>query len=242
MGSCPENLLGFHIRTAWKEAAEIKPPREGMQKLERYAYPPLWIEENREELWLWEPGFSLFLNLETREGEAKISRARQWQDILRVLYFHDYLTEGRLLLHASAVIRGELAYIFPGQSGAGKTTIVRQSNGMTILHDEISVVQIGAAPAEILAFGAPFYGDWGKHGEECRAPVKGLYFPFQDKENRLVPLTAQEALMRLMPCVCIYTTWRPRLEKFIDLCMHLVSSLPVYEFHFRPDPTLWLVL
>jgi hypothetical protein len=242
MGSAPGNPRGFQVRTTWMTADEIKPRREGMQKLERYDYLPLWIEENREELWLWEPGFSFFLNLESREGEAKLSRSRQWQDILRVLYFYDYLMKGGLLLHAAAVAQGDFAYIFPGQSGAGKTTIVRQSSGKTILHDEIAVVQVEPEASGPRAFGAPFYGDWGQPGEECQVPVKGLFFPCQDRENRLVPLTPQEALLRLMPCVCLYTSWRPRLERLFDLCLHLVSSLALYEFHFRPDPSLWDVL
>lgn len=237
-----ENPRGFQIRTTWMAGPEIEPPRADMQRLNRSEYPPLWIAEKREELWLWEPGFSFFLNLEDREGEAKLSRPRQWQDILRVLYFYDYLLEGGLLLHASAVARGDFAYIFPGESGAGKTTIVRQSSGKTILNDEIAVVQVGAEAAGATAFGAPFYGDWGQPGEECQAPVKGLFFPYQDRENRLVPLTPQEALVRLIPCVCIYTSWRPRLERVIDLCLRLVATVPVYEFHFRPDPSLWEVL
>jgi hypothetical protein len=242
MGSVLEKTRGFQILTDWMASAEIKPPRAGMQQLDRYEYPPIWIEENREELWLWEPGFSFFLNLEQRQGEAKLSGPRQWQDILRVLYFHDYLAEGGLLLHASAVARGDSAYIFPGPSGAGKTTIVRQSAGMTILNDEIAVVQVGEEAAGVVAFGAPFYGDWGQPGEECQAPVKGLFFPCQDRENRLVPLSPQEAMMRLIPCVCIYTTSRARLERVLDLCLRLVTSLPVWEFHFRPDPSLWEVL
>lgn len=236
------DLRGFQIRTAWMAAAEIEPPREGMQKLERHEYLPLWIEENREELWLWEPGFSLFLNLETREGKAQLSKPRQWDDILRVLYFYDYLLRGGLLLHASAVVREELSYVFPGQSGAGKSTIVRQSTGMTILNDEISVVQVSVESSGAVAFGTPFYGDWPHPDKECQAPVKGLFFPYQDRENRLVPLTPQEALLRLIPCVWIYTAWRPRLERVFDLCLSLLESVPLYEFHFRPDPTLWEVL
>ena len=237
-----KNPRGFQIRTTWLAGPEIEPPRAGMQRLNRSEYLPLWVAENREELWLWEPGFSFSLNLESREGEAKLSRPRQWQDILRVLYFYDYLMEGGLLLHAAAVAQGDFAYIFPGQSGSGKTTIVRQSSGKTILNDEIAVVQVESETSGPRAFGAPFYGDWGQAGEECQAPVKGLFFPCQDRENRLVPLTPQEALLRLMPCICLYTSWRPRLVRVFDLCLRLVSSLPVYEFHFRPDPTLWDVL
>lgn len=242
MGSLPGNPTGFHIHSEWMAAEAIKPPRTGMQKLDRHAYPPLWIAENQEEMWLWEPGFSLFLNLERREGEAQLSSPRQWQDVLRVLYFYDYLVKGGLLLHAAAVVRGDWAYIFPGTSGAGKTTITQQSAGMTILNDEIAVVQVKADNSEVMAFGAPFYCDRGLVGEESQAPVKGLFFPFQDQENRLVRLRPQDALMRLVPCVCIYTAWPPRLERVIDLCLRLLSSFPVYEFHFRPDPTLWEVL
>jgi hypothetical protein len=128
----------FTMHTTWALEAEIRQPLANMQRLAGYEYSPIWIGETQEKLWLREPGFSLYLDLEMREGQAQLSKPRQWQDVLRALSFHDYLSQGGLLLHAAAVAREGIAYIFPGLSGAGKTTIVRRSAGMTIFNDEIA--------------------------------------------------------------------------------------------------------
>src|SRR5262249_29799700 len=46
-----------------------------------------------------------------------------------------------LLLHASSVLRRGRAFLFPGPSGAGKTTIARLAAGGGVLSDEVSAVR-----------------------------------------------------------------------------------------------------
>ena len=201
--------------------------------------PEAWISESEGEFWLWRPGFSFFLDLAKREGEAQLSWPREWQSVLRIIYFHGFLQHQGLMLHAAGLVRRGKAYLFPGPSGAGKTTIVRKSQGMTVLSDEFSGVQVAGNGADVTAFGTPIYGDWGRPGEDVAAPLQGFYFPVQAQENVAVPLNSREVLTRLLHCLSIYTTRPSRLRRLFDLTVKLAETVPGYALHFRPAPDLW---
>ena len=228
------------LHISWEEEENILLPFPDMQALPGDELT-LRLREENDEIWLWRPGFSLHLNLATGEGESRLSVERDWQNVLRVVYFHAFLRKSILLLHASGVIKKGRAVVFPGPSGAGKTTIVRHSPGVTVLSDEMVGVQMNDR-GEARAHGTPLYGDWGQPGAEEVAPIKAFYFPSHSRENRITPLTQHEVLNRLLPCVCTYTVKEAQLKKIIDLSVRLAESVPGFDLHFRPDPEFWDVI
>jgi hypothetical protein len=229
------------LRVSLEPEEQIKAPRPDLQPLLSSEGLPLWIAETPEQFWLWFPGLSLFLDFPESRGEARLAGWPYWQNVLRFIYFQIFLQKGGLLLHAAGVGRGEEAYVFPGPSGVGKTTIVRQSEGMAVLSDEVTAIQL-AGSAGVLAHGTPFYGDWGQPGSNLAAPVKGLYFPTQAWEDRLVSLSARETLTRLLPCVFSYTTRRDLLERIFSLTVQLADRVPGFALHFRPGPRFWQII
>jgi hypothetical protein len=202
----------------------------------------LWVTEDGERLYFWRPEFALLLNLAERKGKAYISSPEEWQNVFRILYFFEFLEYGGVLLHASSIMHRGNVFIFPGPSGAGKTTIVRLSRGMPILSDEISAVDLPTGDQPFVAYGTPFYGYWEHPREKVCAPVKGLFFPVKASEHRILPLSSKETLNRLLPCVCTYSTWGPRQRKLFDLGARLADRVPGYLFYFRPHPSLWEAL
>jgi hypothetical protein len=205
-----------------------------------------WAEEGREEVKLWLPlyGLRLLLILPPKKVEVTLARALtltpgHWRNILRVLYFFGFMEDRGLLLHASGLVRGNRAYVFPGESGAGKTTIVRHSPGMAVLSDELVAVRLNGNRDAPVAFGTPFYGDWGRPGEEIDAPIQGLFFPVKATANRVERLSPSETSTRLLRCIFSYTTYPPRLEKLIDYGTQLAMKLPGFAFHFKPGAEMW---
>lgn len=229
----------WQLKVSWEEMEKILPPRPGMQLLDLVDAPEAWIKEDQAEFCLWRRGFSLSLNLSRGEGEAQFFSPREWQSVLRVIYFHGFLQHQGLLFHSAGLVRQGLAYLFPGSSGAGKTTIVRHSPGMAILSDEISAVWVPGNGSPVSAFGTPIYGEWGKPGENISAQLKGLYFPIHCQRNYVIPLTPGEVCNLLLRSVCICTTWRPRLDKLFTLVAQLAERVPGYALHFRPGPDFW---
>jgi hypothetical protein len=232
----------FLLKVTWIPGNREQVPPPGMQMLTTSEGLKVWMAGGEEQLDLWNPGFRLSLNLARREGKVWLSEPRRWQDVLRVVYFHEFLDCQGLLIHAAGLARYGKAYLFPGPSGAGKSTIVRQSPEMVVLTDEIAAVRLAENGARPQAYGTPFYGEWGKPGEMVAAPLRGLYFPVKAEKNLVIPLSSQEVLARLLPCVCTYTTWAPRLEKIFHLTVQLAERVPGYILHFRPEPDFWRVI
>ncbi|MBM4275623.1 MAG: hypothetical protein FJ134_14355 [Deltaproteobacteria bacterium] len=203
----------------------------------------LRVMEKPGEIWLWDnKGLSLYLNFYRGTGEAQIASERNWQDVLRVSYFFKFLERRGLLLHASGLVRRGRAFLFPGETRAGKTTIVRQSPGVSVLSDEMPAVRLlenGGAP---LAYGTPLFGSWGRPGENLSAPLRGFYFPVKAIENRLTPIAPSKALSLLIQRVCSFTTWEPRLRQLVQLTEELVQRVPSFILEFRPRPDFWQVI
>jgi hypothetical protein len=229
------------LQVAWLPAEEIVGPQPGMKAHRWNGQREIWVKEEEKFLDLWRPGFSLSLDFDNSKAVAKISRENDWQSVLRVIYFFGFLKERGLLLHASSLVHREQAYIFPGESGAGKTTIVRLSPELPLLTDEISAVQM-TENGRVVCHGTPFFGDLGQPGEKLSVPVKGLYFPVKAQENRVIPLTLQETATRLISCICVYTTRVELLRNMFTLGLQLAERLPGYVLYFRQEPDFWKVI
>ncbi len=201
------------------------------------------VKENDREIWLCDKTFSLYLDHVNREGEAYLTKEMQWENVLRVSYFFELLEQHGLLLHASGLVKNGMAYLFPGVTGSGKTTLVRQSPDLQLLSDEMPAVALEKANgSQVVALGTPFFGDWGVPGEKTSAPLKGLYFPSKAGEDRLIPISPGEALARLLPCVCTFTNLEPRLREVFNLVKELLHRVPAYVLEFRPTPDFWQVI
>jgi hypothetical protein len=205
----------------------------------------LWLKENERKIWLADEhrGNKIFLDFVQREGWACLTEEDMWENVPRIAYFNKFLELRGLLLHAAGLVKNGKAYIFPGVSGSGKTTIVRLSPVLTLLSDEISAIRLnGENGSPVIGLGTPFYGEWGLPGENVAAPVKGLYFLKKAEEHRLTPLTSIEALNRLLPCIFTFTNMERRLKQVIDYAIELVSRVPAFALEFRPNPDFWPVI
>jgi len=183
--------------------------------------------------------FKGFLDLRNREVEVELSKS-SFESFLRVIYSLVLPQEDGIAIHASSLMKWGKAYLFPGRSGTGKTTLVRLSPEATLLTDEISIVRgIGVNP---VAFGTPFHGDLEIPGENISAPIRGIYFPVKDKRNYLERLSPKRALEKLLPNIVFFGQDQELLRKVFHLSCELVISLPCYDLHFRPEPSFWSLI
>jgi len=220
---------------------EINPP-EHFDKILSSAGAPSWIKETEDQVSFWTEDLVLDFDLVHHKGQLRIANWLGWHNALRFIYFYTYLNRQGLLLHAAGLLNLGRALVFPGPSGAGKTTIVRNSPGKTVLSDEVVAIQLSPQGEAPLAYGTPFIGDWGGSGAEESAPLRGFFFPVKSQENRLASLTPSQTLRRLLPCIITYTTFVPRQRQLFELAERLAQSAPGFLLHFRANREFWNVL
>lgn len=138
------------------------------------------------------------------------------------------------LFHSSFADVGGKGCLFPGKSGAGKSTISRllSSAGHEALSDDRVIVRkVGEG---FRAFGTPWPGDAGIAINKD-LPLTGIYFLMQSKTNRIAAIGPNEALERLMPVTTIPWYDAGTLTMILAFCNELVSAVPSYDLHFTPD-------
>ncbi len=139
------------------------------------------------------------------------------------------------LLHAAGIHFNGKGCIFPGKSGAGKSTIMRQfahRQDIGLLSDDrIAVRKIDGA---FRAFGTPWAGD-ARIAVNASVPLSGIFFITQASTNRIEEITAQKALERLLPITSIPWYDPEIIPKMLSFCGDLLSHVPAYELQFKPN-------
>jgi hypothetical protein len=186
--------------------------------------------------------FSAEWNKQSRRGTVWQRRSPYALDsVLRILHTLILAERGGFLLHAASMIRNGRAFLFAGQSGAGKTTMCRLAPpDAVLLTDEISFVR----PVEntYYAFGTPFYGELAVPGKNTFAPVETLYLLEHGAEDRVDSLPPRQALTQLLRNVLLFAHESESVGNVFASAFDLISRLPVRRLRFAPTPQVWSAL
>lgn len=158
-----------------------------------------------------------------------------------ILYLNALMdTEEGLLLHASAVVHDDKAYVFLGRSGAGKSTIsqISYDKGLHILNDDRVIVR--KKNGRFFAFGNPWHGTFGKF-ENRSYEIAGLYFIHKKPEHKTTPLSFDEAFAAFAKNVFL---WPPegRGSSWHFKAADLISQVPSFKMDFARNAGFWEIL
>jgi hypothetical protein len=160
---------------------------------------------------------------------------------------------GGVIAHAAAAVVEGRALVFPGASGAGKSTISRlfmdAGLGDSLLSDDRVILRTdrGAAcglgdprsleaarGAGVEAWGTPWPGD-AQVARNAAAPVAALLFLVKADASELRALSSSAAVRRLLPVVTCPWYDADRFPDVLDTCARIVEQTPCYDLRFRPD-------
>jgi hypothetical protein len=183
--------------------------------------------------------FNGSLDLGRRVADVTIAEPHELtlDSLLRVVLSLALVSVPGLLVHAASLVRDGRGYLFPGVSGAGKTTLARLSLDTTLLTDELSIVTTPAP--EFRVHGTPFWGELARAGEAVSAPLAGLYFLRHATHHAVTPLGERAALTRLLPTVMSFAREPDVVARVVDLAAGLVARVPCFLLDFRRDPGFW---
>ena len=186
--------------------------------------------------------FHATVDLRARRAEVALAEIHDvpLDAFLRVFYSMALLETSGLLLHAASLGRHDHAYVFPGRSGTGKTTVTRLSPTSVVLSDEIAAVRTGRDGA--LAYGTPFWGELARAGENEALPLAGIYFLHQASAHARESLDRVDAIAQILANALFFARDRGLTTRVLDVAANLATAVPCFRLDFRRDPHFWGVI
>ena len=127
------------------------------------------------------------------------------------------------MLHSSAVVYENKAYLFSAPSGTGKsthTTIWRKTFGEDktfILNDDKPVIRI--ISDGIYAFGTPWSGKTDQN-ENVGVPLQGICFVERAENNRIEPMSPKDAIHKILD-----QTVRPKNQESMGKLLEILDTV-----------------
>lgn len=150
---------------------------------------------------------------------------------LRIFTTFLALGENAALLHAAGISAEGGALVFPGKSGAGKSTSIRKFGRKAALSDEL--VLVGAGGKKATASSTPFWGElrMGRHTPRT-VPLKALYFLKKGGMPSIRILDRSEAFRRLMGTALFFSKDPADVKKLLKVCADICAAVPAYELAY----------
>jgi hypothetical protein len=199
----------------------------------------LSVQDNR--LMINSNEYAGYMDLRTMQGQVDVLPTwalAAFVNFLKNLYSALILFTEGLMLHAAAVAKDDMAYIFFAPSGGGKSTVAGLSSDYTVLTDELVAVRRGEGSFN--AYGTPF---WGSRRDERRGinssfEIAGLFKLVKDSAVYLKRLPESLAAAEILTVPrCYYDLGS--VTGLLNSCSDLASVVPCYELHFLPDSSFW---
>jgi hypothetical protein len=156
----------------------------------------------------------------------------------QIILIHHLAHKGGLIVHCAGLEYNGRVSVFPGQSGAGKSSVsrlLRSAAGVSVLSDDRIVIR--KANQRFIAHGTPWPGE-AKIAINRKADLGHMFFLTRATSNRVQPLTPDQALERLLPVASIPWYDENHLPGVLDFCDDLLQSTSVFDLQFTLENKL----
>jgi len=192
-------------------------------------------DRNRAYLWA-EPNEDFSMVDIWQEPDGRRQMPPLLHPVDRVLWMGVLAHRFGFIVHSCGWSCNGKALLFPGVSGAGKTTLCRQlmaAGQGSILSDDRVILREEKNGFD--ACGTPWPGDAKQACNEA-APLAALCFIEKSTEHRLIPIQPPEALRRLLEAASVPWFSSDLCDRVFPLLDHLVTTVPAFRLGFHPEP------
>ncbi|MEW6202439.1 MAG: hypothetical protein AB1546_10710 [bacterium] len=199
---------------------------------------PLTLKKHSENSYRLEGAMTGIISLKKCTAEIHLpADAVVFDGLLRMILGALILEKGGLLLHASGVIRRNLAWVFFGPSESGKTTITKLCLSDPVLSDEIVAIRKDSAERYI-AYATPFHGKWKSGTNIPPAHLAALFYPVKSSILSVHKIPAPDAVKLILPQVIMHPKIEKSPEHALENVACLVDKIPCYSLKFLLDHPL----
>jgi hypothetical protein len=151
--------------------------------------------------------------------------------VLRVIWSVLLPREDAMLIHSCGLRHAEVAVVFPGESGQGKSTLARKApDADDVLSDEMIAIRRAPVDGTWRVMGTPFWGDFARGGISMRSwPLRAVAFLAQRDSVVMSPITSSDATLRLLGCMMCFQTDRATIERNLALVTRLCAEVRSVE-------------
>jgi hypothetical protein len=150
------------------------------------------------------------------------------------------LSQGKgVEVHGCGLLHGHgRAYLFAGQSGAGKSTMAgiwHERPGVTLLSDERVVIRTDRETITI--HGTPWQGDAQFASPRC-AELAGVFFLHRGTSNAVKPASGSRAIATLFSCSFLPFHNAAAVDQTMASVEQVIGKVPCYDLWFTPDASV----
>jgi hypothetical protein len=130
------------------------------------------------------------------------------------------------------------AYVFAGQSGAGKSTMARlwiNQPGVRLLSDERVVLRTDRD--RVTVYGTPWHGEAGL-AAPLAGDLAGVFFLHHAPAHRLVTAGHARAAVQLLACSFLPFHTAAPIDRTVTAVERVTRDTPCYDLWFAPDQSV----
>ena len=184
------------------------------------------------------------------EGDVQLSRRHFDRHTSGPVYPLEYPLDELLMIHLLAqgkgveihgcglLDRAGRAYVFAGQSGAGKSTIARlwvDRGGVRLLSDERVVLRTDRD--RITVYGTPWHGDALLASPLC-GELAGVFFLNHAPTHGVVRTGGSLAAAKLLACSFLPFHSAEAVDRTVKALEQVSEDAVCYDLRFAPDPSV----
>ena len=168
-------------------------------------------------------------------SEPRVRPFRLWYPLEQLLFTTLLGRSAGAVVHATAIVRRGLGWVFAGTHGAGKSTMASlftKRDDAVVLSDDRVVVRRVAGTWKV--FGTPWAGTV-MQASPMAAPLAGVFFIRHGQQTEAIPLAADRVAPRLL-ARCFHPYWdRDALSGLVDTVSAVAVGVPCYDLPFALD-------
>lgn len=154
----------------------------------------------------------------------------------QIIMVHYLSRKNGILIHSSGIKRDGNGYLFPGVSGAGKSTIseliYKSKMDYELLSDDRIIIK--RSKNGYFIYGTPWSGEGG-FAINSSARLKGIFFIEKGDKNEIIRIEGINGFNRLVSVVSIPWYSEEFFSNILNFCDMLIRRVPLFIFRFRLD-------